>query len=438
MRTTIIDWEVAVGVEWLMPTDARELKEARKARSSQHFVLASVGRQQWAGFHDATEGKTKVYAAALLVAIVKPNAVVYSPLSRDEAWVCAIADGMPVVGYDKVLPSIDARSTAIEWSSIFPKADMVGAISGAQTTLEDVLASINEGLVAKQIRKQQISAAVLKKNGVQKRDLVRGAALIGAGVLVLVGLDVYRGIMHRKDEQQLTLAAAVQDELEARRSRELEQRNIHQKQVAFHAQGEALRKQYADRVSPLAYWSAFTRLRQSIPLSRNGFRPHSYDCTADACTLTWAGDKGRFTTAASKTALPGVTSASLTTTELTATSSFPLTVAREPLRSYPSPTPEQFRVTIAALGVHMTGFSTEATRPILAIPEPSLQQAPVTVAHVGHWRLQVSTTMALISVGDALRLLTAYPVRITSLKYDVTTGGMLLEGDYILLYGKDS
>lgn len=441
MQTQFGDWSIALGIDWSMPSNAREIRAEKKRRAKEHFVLSSVGGQNWLGFHAPVTGKA--YAGALLVAMVKPNAVVYFPCNEykdgdhimySDAWVCAISDGMPVVGYDKVLPLAEARNTAIEWASLFPKAEMIGDIAGAQGTLADVIAVLDDGLQAKAIQKKQIAVALLNKHGVSYGRIA--VVAVGGGLLVgsFFAFQAYRDMQRRNAESQLSVedaarqaAMSVQDKARI----EAEQKA---KAAAYQVQIDSALRDNAKRTSVAALWAGFAAVRQSLPVSMNGYKPQAVDCTAQQCRVTWQG-AGRFTSAAGKMTLPNVERN--LTADLSAVSVFPLTVDDDAMPASQARTAEELRFLFQSyFGLHAKSFQAEAMQAVVVNPPAGLAVPPKTVAEVGKWRMQLQGSAAVIDAKTMLGMLAKWPVRVQIIKYQQAAGLVDFEGEYVFLTEK--
>lgn len=433
MQTQFGDWLIALGVDWSMPSNAGEIRAEKKRRAKDYSVLSSVSGQHWLGFHEPVAGK--VYAGALLVAMVKPNAVVFHPIDEGNAWVCAISDGMPVPGrYDQVLPLAEARNTAIEWASLFPKAEMVGDISGAQASLADIFGVLDEGLKAKAIQKKQIAVALLGKNGFSAKRAV-GIGLIG---IVIAGLAVggmmYRELQRKQTETQMSLEeAARQASLNAQDKARFES-ELRAKVTTYQGQIEAARRENEERLSPTALWAAFSVVRQSLPVSSHGYKPQSFECSVQQCRVTWLG-AGRFTTAAEKLLLPNV-EATLTP-DLTANSVFPLTVVKDALPKSQARSADELRFLIQSdFAIHARAVQVEAAQPVTLAPPAGLNVVPEAVAQVGKWHMQVQGGTAVIDAKTIVRMIARWPMRITGIKYQPGSTAFDLDGEFIFLSEK--
>lgn len=431
MRVKIGKWSVAFGLDWIMPSSASEARRERKARAKSAYVLAQMDRQQWLGFHPPVKGVA--YCGALLVAMVKPNAIVVHPLNEDEVWVCAVQDGMPVVGYDQIMPIANGRNTALEWSGLFVKADMVGDFAGAQGSFEDILSQIDQGIANKSIKKKQLAPALLHANGAMARRiavLVLLMATVAAGV---IGFRAYQDIQRRRSQEQssaLDAARAAMAELQGKAKQDGERKA---QAAAFQQQVEAARTEQRVRVDPAQLWEAITQVRRSIPFSARGYKPQSIDCGPQSCRVQWIGS-GRFVNVADKLLLPNVEPSY--TTDLTATSVFPLKVAQGAMpASQPEiASAEQMRFWLySALATKYVGINFDPAQPVMLTPPQGTGLQPASVASVGKWHVSMASG-GLIEAAELARALSRWPVRITAVKF--TNGSTVeIDGEYVFVGG---
>ncbi len=441
MQTQFGDWSIALGIDWSFPSNLREVRAEKKRRAKDYFVLSSVGSQHWLGFHAPVPGK--VYAAALLVAMVKPNAVVYFPVNEyseggntmySDAWVCAISDGMPVPGYDKVLPIVEARNTAIEWASLFPKAEMVGEISGAQSTLADVIGVVDEGLQSKAIQKKQIAVALLNKHGVSVARIAAVAVLAGVAVACFFGYQAYSDMKRKGAESQLSADDAARQFAMSSQEKARIEAEQKQKLAEFQGQLDAAKISSNLRPSVGALWSGFVTTRQALPVSKNGYKPQSVDCTPTGCRVTWLG-AGRFTSAAGKLALPNVERN--LTSDLSAVSVFPVVVGTDTMPASSAKTADELRFLFQShFGLHAKNFQADASQPVVISPPAGLTLPPQTVADVGKWRVQIQGSAAVIDAKIMLGMLAKWPVRVQAIKYQPAASLVELEGEFVFLSDK--
>lgn len=430
MQTELGSWSIALGIDWTMPSDASEVRAEKKMRPKHsHVLMSSATGQRWLGFHEPVSGK--VYAGALLVAMVKPNAVVYQPLNDTHAWVCAIRDGMPAPGYDKVLPASEGRNAAIELSSVFQEAEMIGAISGAQASLADVFGVLDEGLSTKSIQKRQIAVALLSTGGHPAMKIVAGvAALVIAGGLAY-GVTWYLDVSEQQKNGQLSLEEAARQAMASAQTQARQEAERQAAQASFKGQIEAAR--IAQNIGPdsIAFWSGVNRIRRAIPHTIRGYKPQSYDCTPQACRVSWLG-QGRFVSVADKLKLPNVERN--LTSDLMAASVFPMSVGTAQLPRTGAQSADELRFQLQSMfALNLKSFSVDAPVPQSVAALPTAGLPPVVVAHVGKWRAQMVGSSAVLDVTPILQRMARYPIRVTSIKYQPGPGSVDLEGEFVFM-----
>lgn len=438
MQTQFGNWAIALGIDWTMPSDAGEVRAQKKKHAEQKehakdsFVLmtSSTG-QRWLGFHAPVAGK--VYAAALLVAMVKPNAVVYQPLNDQFAWVCAIQDGMPVVGYDKVLPASDARNTAIEWSSMFPQAEMIGDLQGAQASLADVFAVLDEGLESKTVQRKQIAFALLSTSGMPVGRIALAAVVVILAAALAYGVTWYMDVRKAQENNKLSLEDAARKAMASAQEKARLEAERKAAVATFHQQVDAARAAQQTRIVPASVWAGVSSVRGAVGISQRGYKPQAFDCTPQSCRVTWLG-AGRFVRASDKLLLPNVERN--LGAELTAASVFPLATRQGAMPAAKAGSGEELRLLVqSALSVHVKNLTVEAPQPLAISAPPAAGPGvqPVVVAEVGKWRAQLQGSSALLDAGTVLEMMGRLPIRVTALKYQPGANYVDLEGEFVFM-----
>jgi hypothetical protein len=434
-------WTLAMGMTWYMPTNSREIKAYKKQHRNEAFVLRGREREQFLGFHPLGAGSA--HAAALVVGLVVPNAIVFAPISdgseganATEAWVCAIVDGMPARDYDKVLPLDEAHSLANEWISLnsFPKAEMVGALAEARMRLPDVLELLDARLHKKQLTKKDIASTALKRAGLPARRIATALAVAGVCGAGVFAFQAWQD-MQRKDAQ-IRAAAEERARLAADGTKSTAELAGIQKTKLdkFLHDAEAARERYRQgNASPAEMLAAFTSVRQNLPVSSHGYRPQSMDCTAKDCRVQWLG-QGRFTSPLDKALLPNVVPGPMST-ELTATSVFALPQGQSALPEAPAATPDELRMLMQMSFVaHGNALQVDpAIKAVVLAPPEGVKAEAITVAHVGVWHLRLPPSTGLVDAVGYVSLLSHWPVRVTSIRYTHASSSLELDGEFIFL-----
>lgn len=428
MITQIGDWKVALGVEWLLPKSKAEIRTAKKSRPKQASVFVSAEAGDWLGFHAAAAGK--VYAGALLVSMVEPNAVVYCPISEELSWICAISEGMPVVGYDEVLPVGEARSKAKDWSNLFANADIIGDLSGAKATVQDVLNKLEQELDSKSLSKKQLASALMVKDGISiVRVAVMGSIVFGV-MLAGWGAKTYKETQERQERERVSLQEAAKRVLAEKLDHEKAEAQRQEALKELAVKVAAAKAGLKERVNPALVWAGMTRVRQGLPISMYGYKPQSYECGADACKVEWLG-AGAFTNAADKLRLPGVERT--LSNDLKATSSFELKGTRDVLPKVRAASPEELAFLIQSrFGAKVSGFMVQPSQPV-TVEGPKGVKEPEVIGQVGKWHMTVQGATALLQVAEITRLMAHWPVRVTSMKYQPVASSIDVDGEYVFV-----
>ena len=429
MIIQIGEWKVALGMEWVMPKGKAEVRAAKKARPKQASVFISAGNGDWLGFHSAGAGK--VYSGALLIAMVEPNAVVYSPLNDEMGWICAISEGMPVVGYDEVLPVSEARAKAKDWSNLFANAEIIGDLSGARSTVQDVFTSLEGELASKSLSKKQLASAQLVNGSFSiKRALVMAGIVFGVGLAVL-GVRTFQDAQARQERERVTLQEAARRNLAEKLNQERAEMQRKETLKELAGKAAAARAALSIRTGPRRLWDEMTRVRQSLPLSMYGYRPQSVECSPQSCKVEWFG-AGRFTNPADKLRLPGVERS--LTTDLRATSTFELSGVQDALPKASTANVEELAFLLQSkFGAKVSGFTTQPPQPVVVDGAQDGKQTPLVVGQVGKWHLSVQGGTALLQTGELMQMMARWPVRITSIKYQPVASTFDVDGEYVFV-----
>lgn len=428
MQTQFGNWIVALGVEWLLPKNKSEIRLAKKSRSKQSMVFVSTDVGDWIGFHAAGVGK--VYSGALLVAMVEPNAVVYCPINEEMSWICAISEGMPVVGYDEVLPTSEARNKAKGWSNLFANADIIGELSGAKATVQDVLSVLEQELESKSLSKKQLAGALLVNNSISVVRIVVMSSIVFGVMLVGWGVKTYKETQERKERDRLSLKEAAKrsfiEKLDYERAYNQQQQALKNLAIKVASEKVAIR----ERVNPALMWDALTKVRQSLPPSMYGYKQQSYECGTDVCKVEWLG-VGKFTNAAGKLSLPGVERS--LSNDLKATSSFDIKRKRDVLPRVNAANIEELAfLTHSKFSTQVQGFALKPAQPVTVEGIKGVKESEV-IGYVGKWHMTIQGATALLQVAEITRLMSDWPIRLTNIRYQPMASSVDLDGEYVFV-----
>jgi hypothetical protein len=425
--------QFALGVDWATAHDSGEVRRMSKARARACRVVRPVGGKFWLGLYDAPI-RGKVFSAALAIGKAEPNAVVAERVSDTHSWLCSIQDGLPVVGYDLLVPNEEARDLASQWTASFTKSGFIGDLPGAKCQVASLLDEFEQLVSAKSVPSKDVAAMRLQKQGVSLSSI---AGIVALGCLVIglyAGWGYWQRLRQSSAAQQMSLSAAAQQAINAEKVAADRKRRTQE----FQAQVVAARSelQRAESSSPTPLWRAWTDVRRSLPISSYGYSPVSLNCGTAECQVEWQG-LGTLTQPVDKARLTGVIP-NLEPT-LAATSKFrlqPAAETREPGRKFASPQELRMAIVNAAI-VAAPGLVVDAMTPVTLTPPADLGLQPVTVGARGRWRFAASGPTGPIAAEEVFKFLATWPVQLTSLQYGAvgtgSGGAITVEGTYVLI-----
>lgn len=342
----------AFGMEWAIShakEESRQLKSRLRSTNSLYVCKAvkergkEVTSQWWFGvFHSQFNAQShpvpkKVYSAALCMAAMVQEAIIVHPLAEGFVWLCVIKAGLPVVGFDVLVPESDIASRidglqnllkssgqsvkAAEGESIdtfeviqaFERLNNLDVAKATDARLEGDIrmarlrpldrlgglkcrpwflllsAVLGLGIVAELALGQGLKG-VLDAN--VQHPLLQRAFLVGDFVKewlskcsVLISPERYQA-----ESIRLARLEAQRQEDHRAKLKELADQALLEKETQL-AQNERRLAEQQNRlrtwVVPIDFWSAFNRLRQSVPLSIMGQELHQVRCLSSYCDLEW-------------------------------------------------------------------------------------------------------------------------------------------------------
>lgn len=425
--------DYALGLMWASAHDAGEARRESKSRPKAHRVLLPAGGQFWIGLYDEPV-KRNTYAAALAVGLVEPNVIVCEQVNDAQTWVCSIVDGLPVVGYDLLVPNDEARDTVAQWTSMFVKAQFIGDLPGAKSSLVEVLDALAKAIKSKSksISAKQLAAIRLQRQGISVGSIATMTAILCIPLAGWFGWQAWLKIKASSTARQLSMASAAKHVMNAERAAAERRERIEDFRRQVAVKRAELERQGGTPPEPV--WRQWNAVRRALPIIAHGYKPMSMSCDTASCKVDWTG-AGPFTLPSDKRLLPGV----LPNVEptLAATSQFPLTppgTTRAPLYAYTAPEALWFALASAAT-VSLPGLQVDAMQPVVVSPPPELGLSPVTIGAVGKLRIALNGPTALVLADDVYSFLSLWPVQLTSIRFDalgLTAGAISIEGTYIL------
>lgn len=379
---------VAAELEWQLARDQRDAK-----RKLKHFKRKWYGRVVGDGGDIALgedlgngDKSSNVLCGAALVALAAPQAFVFHSLPHPEAseeepevWICGIRDGLPLHGFDAVLPVADARAKYNEFVSFNSAAQVYGTLNEAKESLEELFAHVPE-----KARKN----ALMVRSGISSAVLV---VLMGLPVALAALAYSYYEFEEARARDRLTFEEMVkrQAATAAQKQRMAELRQTFDAEVAtkrFELQ------MLAD--APMVVDNWIEALSTQVPLSYMGWRPVTANCAKITCTLTWRPDPQALPNAVPD--LPGKVELMSPTAPTTSMSTASTQVSNRQLVG------KHFDLDLMSWGKAANSAVTMSLkgdpRPVQVSPAQELAQtgvAPVHIATVGSFAASFSNLVAL-------------------------------------------
>ena len=272
--------QLAVGLDWYLASERAELRPPRKRHrrgcqvqlSSSEGLLLGLGNQQplW---------NQPLYAGALLLARLAPQALIHQPLDSRHVWVCAVRGGLPLPGSDHVCGVAEAQQQLDQLLQLAPGTPILGEHPQAEGNLADLLAKAGKT----ELRRARLhtSASPLLP------------ALAAASILACA-LASYAFLQQPQDPVATFVppVKAASDDGSA-------QLRLRQQ---FDADIAKARAEHLQQPSLIQAGAAWLRVFSSLPPSLQGYRAEQAQCDLQQCEVTWVAAPGA---AARPDALPG-------------------------------------------------------------------------------------------------------------------------------------
>ena len=266
--------------------DKADLVKIKKNHPQDCHVMCKEGGNTWLGLHeDVRQGK--VYPAALVVGLIKPNCIITLPVGSDLVWFCVLQHGHPLVGLDRILDGKQSLIYQEQYRALFPTYETLITSQGSENDLaallkESLQVGTLQGIGSKHLR------SMLMKSPSQSRKLRIKIGCVSACVLGLVVLSFeYVNAQlnlntHARAAFERTLSAAhLQEE-------DLKSKAEQEKVALLYVQDvQRQREAYLIFADPAQLWNAFNAIRHDIPISTNGMHATALRCEVNACVVEW-------------------------------------------------------------------------------------------------------------------------------------------------------
>jgi hypothetical protein len=424
-------WKLAIGIDWSMPENAIEIRKSKRDNAKRLFISASTDRRTWLGFHDDVRRLRATHAGALLVGMAEPDAVVCVALNQESAWLCAVSEGMPVVGHDRIVPLAEAQKLGTDWLSMFGGATLVSNLHEGALPPESLLQRLEVTLAGNVAARKKLAAAVLRSQVTATQVGIRLAiavAVAGACLYAWQGYARLRQSLKESSEKEQRQVLESGQEQHLKQKRDADRRQVKEN---FNEQATRMQHAYAHRPRLASFWSAAAQVRGALPVSRYGYRPQTVECGVRECKVLWMGH-GANVSPADKFLLPNIKPSTLA--DPLPVSLYSIAAEDEALPAASSASPEELQVLlVSVLARRVHGLRITPLQAVSLPPPPKSGLAPIVAAHVGTWQVSISGPAALVKAMDAIRLMEGLPVRMQAMRFLPQQGAVELSGDYVFL-----
>jgi len=253
---------------------ATEKKPARGGKQAIRYALANGEEGMLLGIEadaqvDARGGAARParraprYAGGLLAAQLLNDAIIFENINPDRVWVCAVRNGLPLPGMDRLTTPEDAAQVVTDVRS-YAHAPMtlVGSHPEAGMTLAALL--------------EQVEPDMLRASRMQQ-PADHGRVAFYAALFVASALAAWFIVSLRPEPQ--SVAAPIVPQVFGPTDEE-----IRAGDAGLVAQGLETLLTRPDAAVLTAAWRDVLR---GMPYGVGGYRPSQADCQVDACRLQW-------------------------------------------------------------------------------------------------------------------------------------------------------
>lgn len=269
---------IALGLQWSFLADRAELRRVLKRDAVPGYAVAGCDDGLLYGaFDEVPAGRTLPCAGGLLVGQLLRDAIVYQDLGNGQVWVCAVRDGLPLPGVDRVCGAGEAERLMQDVQLHSQRLDMplIGSLPQASLALAELL---------EQTEPAMLSQARLRRPVTQAQYALRAAMALG----VLACLGIVWQILHREAPQ---VVAPMLEEIGLPVNRaEIEARY----RDAVQQQLNAERSRLLERPDFAAAGEAWLREVRGLPFAVGGYKPRLLSCTGQNCRVDWDWQASQF------------------------------------------------------------------------------------------------------------------------------------------------
>lgn len=300
---TLGSHRLALGLDWDYCASKAAVRDARRRlpRWRPYFTLhgGKGSGEIWLGVPQGTDDVPMgTLAGAAFFASCFPDALIAWTLKGGDVWLCVIAGGRPVAGFDRVVNGASAERESRELLQTFGHLQRVGGWPGAGVSLEDAVDRIEREIdETKGVWRDLKNTRVLRRGAepVVIRTTVLGVLAVGGLIFQLASSDAPR--------EPPVVAEARADDQSAERARENARLGL-SRYLARVAEETERVEALASDATLMSEWQEVLRAVSALPVSRGGYRPVRLVCAAGKCKVSWEA-RGMFPSLEAKTLVTG-------------------------------------------------------------------------------------------------------------------------------------
>jgi len=263
--------DLAIGLRWTTYETKAVAQRALKG-TTKLLVAGKMNRQTYS--LGVQEGELPyfgkpMYSAALAIADVFENFIIYHPYHDDLVWFCAVSNGEPLTDLDTLCTPRQAEAHLADMRSTLTNPTIIGEHPLATLPLVEVM-----DMVAK-------PSKLCRVHSMANQSRTRMAGLVGL-LLLVAGVVGYGAIGNSSEENQAAIQAA-QDALSQQKRAEAEAARL-RKVAELTA---AARASAMDAINSQQLWRVWHDFIVTTPISRHGWSADAINCTIAQCGVTW-------------------------------------------------------------------------------------------------------------------------------------------------------
>lgn len=294
---------LVIGLNWSYYDNTKAAKAA-VPRPSPWIARLANEKECVQALVPTENGSKKYMAGALILAATGNSVAIFQHIDAETVWVCAASNGLPLIGFDAVLPTHDALELLQGIEDALGKISIYGDGAGAVGSVDDLIdITSNKSIKASHLFRESIAPII-----------------IGVGVILVTctlgGTYYYISkVQKERAEQEMIAAAQIAAAQAAEQAKKALEAHIASAQQSFNS--------YPSLSLTLSGWVSIFK---GLPLSQDGWSPSELFCQPSDCKVTWKRNKSA--PISTYTKLIGANHSLVTNEEASTTISLPSDIQR--------------------------------------------------------------------------------------------------------------